>query len=72
MLFRSNAIVLGPDLATVQSKSNTTTNVPFPSGGYIPVTTNPVPIHHSAKVYAGATTTATNTRITVWAVYCND
>jgi hypothetical protein len=69
-----NPIVLGHSQGEAGAAANTAANTPFPSGAYLPApsaTTPAVPwvIDDQGPVWAGVTTTASNSRITVIAVY---
>jgi len=65
-----NDIVLGPSKAVVASPANTVASVPQPNGAYIPHTnTQPYEVKGSNVVFAGITTTASSSRVTVIATY---
>lgn len=65
-----NDIVLTSSKAQAQASANTETNVPFPSGTYLPKSnTAPYPVEGNDAVYAAATTTATSSRVSIQAVY---
>jgi len=70
ILSLDNDVVIGKDKATVMSPSNTKTNVPQPSGAVVPKSlTAWTPLETSDRVWAGVTTTATNSRVSVISVY---
>jgi hypothetical protein len=63
-------IVIGKDPAMVGASNNTVTNVPSPSGALIPATNlQPYPIDSHDAVFAGATVTNANSRVSVTATY---
>lgn len=65
-----NDIVIGPSKGAVAAPVNTVANVPQPNGAYIPkANTAPTPVKGGNVVFAGATTTATESRVTVIATY---
>lgn len=66
-----NDVMLGPDDATVRAKGNTAAAPQLnPSGATLPkANTAPWPIEDSRAVWAGVTTTATNSRVSITAVY---
>ena len=65
-----NDIVLGGDLSKVQAKNNLVASTPYPSGTLVPkANTRPWPVDDNGAVYAGATTTASSSRISITAVY---
>jgi hypothetical protein len=59
-----NDIILGPTKGVVGAGVNTVASVPNPNGGYIPKSLRFV-FKDTNQVYAGVTTTATNSRVTV-------
>lgn len=64
-----NDVVIGPK-AAVQSSANTVTSVPQPQGTYLPkANTAPIMVKDYNAVFAGATTTATESRVAVAAFY---
>lgn len=68
-----NDIVIGTR-NQAQAAQNTAANVPQPIGGYIPSKTSggsiiPYPVRDCGAVFAGATTTASNSRVSVLAYY---
>lgn len=72
-----NDIVLATTFAQGQSKANTATSVPFPSGMYLPSKTNggsiqPFRIDGNDLIFAAATTTGSNSRVAVSATYYID
>lgn len=68
-----NDIVLASNLAQGQAKVNTAASVPSPSGAYLPkANTAPLKLDGNDLIYAAATTTASNTRVAVTAIYFVD
>lgn len=68
-----NDIVIGTR-AQCQAAQNTATSVPYPIGAYIPAKTTggsliPFPVKDCNAVYAGVTTTGSNSRVSVAAYY---
>lgn len=69
-----NDIVIGKDASMCGASSNTVTNVPSPSGTYVPAKTTGgalqwLPVYTTDKVYAGITTTGSNSRVSIVAYY---
>jgi hypothetical protein len=65
-----NDVVIVTSISQGQAKSNTATNVPYPSGTYLPkANTAPLRIDGNDLVYAGITTTASNSRVSIIATY---
>ena len=68
-----NDIVLASSLAQGQSRTNTAASVPSPSGSYLPkANTAPLRLDGNDLIYAAATTTGTNSRVAVTAIYYAD
>lgn len=68
-----NDIVLGPTKGVVGAGVNTAVGVPNPNGAYVPKSnTWQTRIDGSNPVYAGVTTTATASRVTVIETYLAD
>lgn len=63
-----NDIVLGPTKGVVGAAVNTVASVPNPNGGYIPKSLQFV-FKDTGQVYAGVTTVASNSRVTVIDTY---
>jgi len=69
-----NDIVLSNNFGDAQSALNVKSGTPFPIGCLVPAkgtggASFPFPVIDSARVYAGVTTTATNSRVAITAVY---
>lgn len=65
-----NDIVLGPSAGVAGSAVNTVASVPNPNGAYVPkANTAPVRLEGGNAVFAGVTTTATASRVSVIATY---
>jgi hypothetical protein len=64
-----NDIVLGPTKGVAGAPANTVANVPSPNGGYVPKGLPGLLLKDTNQVYAGVTTTATNSRVTVIDTY---
>jgi hypothetical protein len=64
-----NDIVLGPTKGVVGAGVNTVANVPSPNGGYIPKGLPGLRLRDTNQVFAGVTTTASNSRVTVIDTY---
>lgn len=65
-----NDIIIGPSRGVVAAAVNTAAGVPNPNGSYIPKSsTVPYPVRDNGPVYAGITTTASNSRVSVTACY---
>lgn len=65
-----NDIVLATSLAQGQSRTNTAASVPSPSGYYLPkANTVPIELYGNDLIYAAATVTNSNSRVSVMAVY---
>jgi hypothetical protein len=63
-----NDIILGPTKGVVAAPVNTVASVPNPNGGYIPKSLRFV-FKDTNQVYAGITTAASNSRVTVIHTY---
>ena len=68
-----NDIVIGTQ-NQVRAEQNTTADVPYPIGSYVPAKTAggsfiPFPVRDCNAVFAGVTTTASNSRVSVAAYY---
>lgn len=73
VLALDNDVVIGTK-GQVQATQNTAANVPQPIGAYVPSKANggsivPFPVRDSGAVYAGVTTTAASSRVSVAAYY---
>lgn len=65
-----NDVVLGPTKGVVGAAVNTVANVPTPNGGYVPKGLPGLQrLKDTNQVYAGITTTASNSRVTVIDTY---